>query len=248
MASRAVHEITNPEWMIGSKLSSTFHGRDIFSPVGAHVARGDDWTKVGPEMAVKDLVRLDLKAAQFDERGLNAMVIATDGPFGNLVTNIDADDFLKLGYQRGQEVPVTVGGQRDEDEVREDFQRCAGEPAAAVHRLARASWAGGESEQFCCNVWDQAACRTVYSAGGEVRAGTQTHRLLPEGVRPHESRSFVLIPQDGTHEVLSHSLFAAPGADSGRRAIAGRFAAKSAIRAGACWRAPKSLRRILTPA
>src|ERR1039458_7476627 len=36
-----VREITNPEWMIGTKLSSTFHGRDIFSPVGAHMARGD---------------------------------------------------------------------------------------------------------------------------------------------------------------------------------------------------------------
>src|SRR5579864_5935816 len=53
----AVREITNPDWMIGSKLSSTFHGRDIFSPVGAHLARGDDWTTVGAEMAVKDLVR-----------------------------------------------------------------------------------------------------------------------------------------------------------------------------------------------
>ena len=106
----SVREITNPEWMIGSKLSSTFHGRDIFSPVGAHMARGDDWSKVGPEMAAKDLVRLELKAATLDERGLNATVIATDGPFGNLVTNVDADDFLKLGYQRGQVVPVTVGG------------------------------------------------------------------------------------------------------------------------------------------
>jgi hypothetical protein len=105
-----VREITNTEWMIGSKLSSTFHGRDIFSPVGAHMARGDDWTKVGPEMAVKDLVRLELKAAQVDEQGLKATVIATDGPFGNLVTNVDADDFLKLGYQHGQEVSVTVGG------------------------------------------------------------------------------------------------------------------------------------------
>jgi S-adenosylmethionine hydrolase len=105
----AVHEITNPEWMIGSKLSSTFHGRDIFSPVGAHLARGDDWTKVGPEMAVKDLVRLDWKLAKVDEGGLTATVIATDGPFGNLVTNVDGEDFLKLGYQRGQEVPVKVG-------------------------------------------------------------------------------------------------------------------------------------------
>ena len=58
-----VHEITNPDWMIGAKLSSTFHGRDIFSPAGAHVARGDDWTLAGPEVPVKDLVRLDLKAA-----------------------------------------------------------------------------------------------------------------------------------------------------------------------------------------
>lgn len=105
----AVREITNPAWMIGSKLSSTFHGRDIFSPVGAHLARGDDWTTVGPEMAVKALVRLDVKAASVDEHGLNAMVIATDGPFGNLVTNVDGGDFMKLGYQHGQEVPVKIG-------------------------------------------------------------------------------------------------------------------------------------------
>src|SRR5579864_1307199 len=105
----AVREITNPDWMIGGKLSSTFHGRDIFSPVGAHVARGDDWTKVGPEMAVKDLVRLKLEAAKVDEHGLTGDVIGTDGPFGNLVTNVNADDFLKLGYQRGEEVPVKLG-------------------------------------------------------------------------------------------------------------------------------------------
>ena len=106
----AVREITNPDWMIGGKMSSTFHGRDIFSPVGAHMARGDDWTKVGPEVAVKDLANLDLKAAKVDDQGLSGNVIATDGPFGNLVTNVDAEDFLKLGYQRGQEVPVKVGG------------------------------------------------------------------------------------------------------------------------------------------
>jgi S-adenosylmethionine hydrolase len=105
----AAREITNPAWMIGNKLSSTFHGRDIFSPVGAHMARGDDWTSLGPEVPVRALVRLDLKAAKVDERGLNAEVIATDGPFGNLVTNVDADEFLRLGYPRGQEVPVKLG-------------------------------------------------------------------------------------------------------------------------------------------
>jgi S-adenosylmethionine hydrolase len=108
-----VHEIANPDWMIGTKMSSTFHGRDIFSPVGAHVARGDDWTKAGPEMPVASLVRLELKAARLDERGATAEVIATDGPFGNLVTNLDAEDFLKLGYQRGQDVPVKLGGRNE---------------------------------------------------------------------------------------------------------------------------------------
>ncbi len=36
-------------------------------------------------------------------------MIATDGPFGNLVTNISGDDFLKLGYLHGQSVHVTLG-------------------------------------------------------------------------------------------------------------------------------------------
>jgi hypothetical protein len=73
------------------------------------VARGDDWTKAGPEVPVKDLVRLGLKAVKLDDRGLTAEVIATDGPFGNLVTNIDAEDFFKLGYRHGQDVPVVIG-------------------------------------------------------------------------------------------------------------------------------------------
>jgi S-adenosylmethionine hydrolase len=108
----SVHEITNPAWMIGSKLSSTFHGRDIFSPVGAHIARGDDWTQVGPAVPVKDLVRLELKPVRLDNRGLTGQILATDGPFGNLVTNVDSEQFLKLGYQRGDEVPITVGEQK----------------------------------------------------------------------------------------------------------------------------------------
>ena len=102
-------EITNRDWMIGAALSSTFHGRDIFSPVGAHLVRGDDWTGVGPELDVSKLVRLDIAPAKLDARGLSGEVIATDGPFGNLVTNISGDDFLKLGYARGRTVHVTIG-------------------------------------------------------------------------------------------------------------------------------------------
>jgi hypothetical protein len=103
-----IREIGNSDWMIGAKISSTFHGRDIFSPVGAHLARGDDWTQVGPEL--KDYVRLDLHAAKLDERGLTGEAIALDGPFGNIVTNIGAEDFLKLGYQRGDSLKVTIAG------------------------------------------------------------------------------------------------------------------------------------------
>ncbi len=108
----SIREITNPNWMVGAKISSTFHGRDIFSPVGAHVARGDDWTQVGPP--VKTLVRLDLQPARVDDKGLTGEVIALDGPFGNLITNISADDFLKLGYQHGDKVKVTIAGRKIE--------------------------------------------------------------------------------------------------------------------------------------
>jgi hypothetical protein len=103
-------QITNAHWMIGAALSSTFHGRDIFSPAGAHLARGEDWTQAGPEMDISKLVRLDLASAKLDERGLSGEVIATDGPFGNLVTNVSGEDFLKLGYAHGEIVSVMIGG------------------------------------------------------------------------------------------------------------------------------------------
>ncbi len=106
----AAREITNPDWMIGSKLSSTFHGRDIFSPAGAHLARGDDWTQAGPALDVSQLVRLDIQTAAVDAKGLHGDVIGTDGPFGNLILDIPQPVFAQLGYQLGDNVPVTLGG------------------------------------------------------------------------------------------------------------------------------------------
>lgn len=103
-------EITNPAWMIGAKLSSTFHGRDIFSPAGAHLARGDDWTEAGPELDLAKLVRLKNTTAAMDATGLHGQVIGTDGPFGNLVLNIPAESFAKLGYKLGDRVHVTIAG------------------------------------------------------------------------------------------------------------------------------------------
>jgi S-adenosylmethionine hydrolase len=99
-------EITNPAWMIGDKISSTFHGRDIFSPTAGHLAAGDDWTLVGPE--VKELVRLQPRAATVEENGITAEVIALDDPFGSLVTDIQGDDFKKLGYSLGDLVALKI--------------------------------------------------------------------------------------------------------------------------------------------
>jgi S-adenosylmethionine hydrolase len=103
-------EITNPAWMIGAKLSSTFHGRDIFSPAGAHLARGDDWTEAGPALDVANLVRLKNTTAAIDATGLHGQVIGTDGPFGNLVLNVPAESFARLGYRLGDRVHVTIAG------------------------------------------------------------------------------------------------------------------------------------------
>jgi len=106
----AAREITNPAWMIGSGISSTFHGRDIFSPAGAHLARGDDWTTAGPVLDLAKLVRLELHNATVDATGLHGQVLGTDGPFGNLVLNVPREAFAELGYKLGDQVPITLGG------------------------------------------------------------------------------------------------------------------------------------------
>jgi len=67
----AVREIRNPKWMIGANIASTFHGRDILAPAGAHLARGDEWTTAGPVVSVASLVRLNQKAGTTDPAGLH---------------------------------------------------------------------------------------------------------------------------------------------------------------------------------
>src|ERR1700730_10616465 len=47
----SAREITNTAWMLQPKVSSTFHGRDIFSPAAAHLAGGGDFTLAGAAVA-----------------------------------------------------------------------------------------------------------------------------------------------------------------------------------------------------
>ncbi len=136
----AAREIQNPEWMIGAKTSSTFHGRDIFSPAGAHLARGDDWTTAGPALDVAKLVRLDIRYATVDDAGLHGQVIGTDGPYGNLVLNVPAETFAQLGYGLGETVPVQVDGRRYELPFVKTFSDVAvGKPLLYIDSRGRLS-------------------------------------------------------------------------------------------------------------
>jgi S-adenosylmethionine hydrolase len=100
------HEITNTAWMIGQNVSSTFHGRDIFSPAAAHLASGEDWTMAGG--VVKDLVRLSPRAATIEKSGITGAVIGLDDPYGSLITDIRGSDFTDLGYRLGDKVTVKI--------------------------------------------------------------------------------------------------------------------------------------------
>jgi S-adenosylmethionine hydrolase len=99
-------QITNPAWMIQAALSSTFHGRDIFSPAGAHLAEGWDYTVAGPE--VGQLVRLTPKIATLMPNGIDGDIIGLDDPFGSLITDIPGDEFQKLGYKVGDRLQVQI--------------------------------------------------------------------------------------------------------------------------------------------
>jgi S-adenosylmethionine hydrolase len=102
----SAREITNTGWMIGQTVSSTFHGRDIFSPVGAHLAAGWDFTLVGPE--VQQLVRLTPKVATTTDEGIEGDIIGLDDPFGSLISDISGDEFKKLGYNLGDKFIVQL--------------------------------------------------------------------------------------------------------------------------------------------
>lgn len=102
----SAREITNTDWMIQAPISSTFHGRDIFSPVAAHLAAGGDFSLVGPE--ISQLVRLNPKTAVIADNGIAGDLIGIDDPFGSLITDIPGDEFQKLAYRLGDKVPLLI--------------------------------------------------------------------------------------------------------------------------------------------
>ena len=99
-------EISNQNWMTQAAVSSTFHGRDIFSPAAAHLVEGWDYTIAGP--GVSQLVRLSPKNANRDNKGVTGEVIGLDDPFGSLITDISKDDFEALGYLLDDRVTMQI--------------------------------------------------------------------------------------------------------------------------------------------
>lgn len=79
------------------QISNTFHGRDIFAPAAAHLARGVEIKELGPP--VKDLFRLPLPRLELIEGPLVKGEILHTDRFGNLITSIgilrlEGDDVL----------------------------------------------------------------------------------------------------------------------------------------------------------
>ena len=88
-----------------SRVSRTFHGRDVFAPAAAHVAAGWELSRLGPR--VMDPVRLQWPEVR-ELAGTVAGAVVHVDRFGNLVTSIHADAVAPLGPTAS----VRVGGRR----------------------------------------------------------------------------------------------------------------------------------------
>jgi len=90
----ALHEVTNKEFFL-ENVSGTFHGRDIFAPVAAHLAAGVDLEDVGP--ALDHMQRLQLpRPVRTAEGKLRGKIVYVDH-FGNLITNI-SENMIRTAF------------------------------------------------------------------------------------------------------------------------------------------------------
>ncbi len=102
---KEVREITNRKFL-AKDVSSTFHGRDVFAPVAAHLLTGAKVKDVGP--VFKDFVDLDFGTPKSTADGLEGVVLTTDR-FGNIITNLPRKT-VEDRWKVGGSVHVSVGG------------------------------------------------------------------------------------------------------------------------------------------
>jgi hypothetical protein len=94
---RRVYHVTSPQFM-RSEVSKTFHGRDIFAPSAAHLAKGHALSEAGPE--IHDYVLPAFAKPHVGPAGLAGEILHIDD-FGNLVSNISLSDLKQLGIVEG---------------------------------------------------------------------------------------------------------------------------------------------------
>jgi hypothetical protein len=101
-----IRECTNQMLWRDRVTSTVFHGRDIYGPVSAALAKGTSFEDIGE--ALDNIVRIELTAAVVDGETVRGSVMRAD-PYGNLVTTITRSDLEKLGIARGDVLDVTIG-------------------------------------------------------------------------------------------------------------------------------------------
>ena len=102
-----VYHVNNPQYML-PQVSRTFHGRDIFAPVAAHLARGSPPSEFGPE--IQDHVFPKFAKPRVRKGELLGEVLHIDD-FGNIVSNISAEDLEKMDIREGGSLRVKLDGE-----------------------------------------------------------------------------------------------------------------------------------------
>lgn len=97
--------IENQKLFLPGEASSTFHGRDIFAPVAAHLAGGTSLESVG--LKAEKLLRLPRNTATVMPNLAKGLVIFIDH-YGNILTNIPGSELAKL--RTGQLLNLTIKG------------------------------------------------------------------------------------------------------------------------------------------
>jgi len=94
-------------------VSHTFHGRDVFAPVAAHLSLGMDIRTLGPILTMDQVVRLDPPKPQWRHgQGLVGQVVGADR-FGNILTNIDAQSIERfVGGLRNPNIVCAIADHR----------------------------------------------------------------------------------------------------------------------------------------
>lgn len=90
-------------------VSASFHGRDVFAPVAAHLAAGGTLADAGEPLDAAELVQLVLPRARATRDGLVAHVLQADR-YGNVVLDAAHDELAGSGLRLGR--AVTVNGRR----------------------------------------------------------------------------------------------------------------------------------------